>query len=214
MITINRFDIRRYLRLYLVLETSALRIPLDEFIIQVVRGGVTAIQIRDKNVPANERFTTALKISKLLEGADVLFIINNNADIALAAGAHGVHVGVKDLPPEAVRSTFPCLVTGYSCNTTQDVLAAHNAGVDYVGIGPAFTTSTKTDHRAMLGPEGIRELACTLNIPSVAIGGINRSNVELLNGTGVHGIAVSQALCGSEHPLEEARTLRLLAENL
>jgi len=138
-------DISRYLKLYLVLETSALRLQLDDFITQAAEGGVTAIQLRDKKTTAFERYHTAKKIKLLIGKKDILFIINNNADIAAAVEAAGVHLGPEDLPPAAVKRHFPDFYVGVSCNNYNDCAKANKARADYAGAGPVFFTATKTN---------------------------------------------------------------------
>jgi thiamine-phosphate pyrophosphorylase len=191
-----------YMKLYLVLETSMLKLPLGDFIIQAIEGGVTAIQLRDKTAPVSERYQTAKTIKKLIDGRDVLFIINNTADIAIAVGAHGVHVGINDLPPEVLRKAFPDLVVGYSCNNDEDCRTAISAGVHYAGVGPTFHTSSKADLRQVLGVDEVARLANSMDIPTVAIGGIDLNNIKKIHGTS--GIAVLSALCGSETPYDDA----------
>jgi thiamine-phosphate pyrophosphorylase len=195
-------SVKDYMKLYLVLETSLLKLPLGDFIIQAIEGGVTAIQLRDKTASTTERYNTAKTIKTLINGRDVLFIVNNTADIAMAAGAHGVHLGASDLPPHAVRQAFPKLVIGYSCNNTEDYETAISTGVHYAGVGPAFRTQSKTDLRPVIGANGVAHIAKKLNIPSVAIGGINLNKIKLIHGT--NGVAVLSALCKSKTPYDDA----------
>jgi thiamine-phosphate pyrophosphorylase len=197
-----------YLKLYLILETKTLRLPLADFIMQAVEGGVSAIQLRDKGLSDKERYQTALVLATLLADKDVLLIINNTVDIALAVGADGVHLGHTDMPIAAVQRNFPDLLIGSSCNNMGDVVIAMAEGADYAGIGPAYATATKPDHREVLSPSGIRELAFALNIPSIAIGGIGLDNVHNLSSAGVCGVAVSSALCNSSEPYNTAMALR------
>ncbi len=197
-----------YLKLYLILESSLLRLPLDEFISQCLDGGVTAIQVRDRGFQAAERFGTAKTVASLIKDRDVLLIVNNTIDIAISVGAHGVHLGIEDLPPDVVRRTFPGLIVGYSCNNNTDCENATAADAHYAGIGPAFFTGTKSNLRPVIGVGGIKELSAKLSIPKVAIGGVNLSNVMDLAACGVDGIAVSSALCASEKPYEVALELR------
>ena len=206
-------DLKEHLKLYLILETSQLRLPLGDFIVQAVEGGVTAIQLRDKTETAADRYATAKALSVLLADKEVLFIINNTPDIALAVNAHGVHLGAEDLPPAAVRKAFPGLVTGYSCNNEADCALAISSQVDYAGVGPVFFTATKTNLRPVLGLDGLEATAGLLPIPKVAIGGINADNAAKLHNRGVDGIAVSSALCQSEVPYDMAVNLRRFAQS-
>ena len=205
-------DIAHYLKLYLVLETSALCLPLDEFIAQIADGGVTAIQLRDKTATALERFNIAKYIKPLIAKKDILFIINNNADIAAAVGAHGVHLGPEDLPPADVKKHFPDFCIGVSCNNNDDCTAANEAHADYAGVGPAFFTATKTNLRPLLTPKGVKKITEKLDIPAVAIGGITAENITELKGCGVYGAAVSSAICASETPYDTVLIMRKLIE--
>jgi thiamine-phosphate pyrophosphorylase len=199
--------IREQLKLYLILETSLLQLPLADFIVQAVEGGVTAIQLRDKLSTAKDRYNTAKAIKPLLEGRDIPFIINNTADIAMAVGAHGVHLGGDDLPPAAIRAKFPDLLVGYSCNSSHDCDIAISSKVDYAGIGPAFHTMSKSDLRPVLGVDGVEEIAKMLGaIPSAAIGGIDERTAPIIKST--DGVCVLSALCKSKTPYDLARDIR------
>ena len=201
-------DINHYLKLYLILETSLLRLPLDDFIAQAIDGGVTAVQLRDKSSTAIERFTAAKSIKRLIAGKDVIFIINNTADIAVAVGANGVHLGPDDLPPGDVKKYFPNLCVGVSCNNNNDCATANSSRADYAGVGPVFFTTTKVNLRPPLGCKGVKKTTQRLVIPSVAVGGITEGNIFTLKDSGVVGVAVSSAICSSEVPYEAARALR------
>jgi thiamine-phosphate pyrophosphorylase len=205
-------SVASYLRLYLILETSFLCIPLSDFTEQVIEGGVTAIQLRDKNRCEKERYETAIILKKLIRCRDVLFIINDSADIALMANANGVHLGVNDIPVQAVKKRWPKLILGCSCNDEED--AETSKYVDYVGIGPVFPTSTKANHRTILFPAGIKKLAAKVPKPAVAIGGINAETLPQLFDCGIAGIAVSSALCASEEPYNTAKELTGLLEKI
>ncbi|ADD69742.1 thiamine-phosphate pyrophosphorylase [Denitrovibrio acetiphilus DSM 12809] len=198
--------IAEYLKLYLILETSMLKMPLEQFIPAVINGGVTSIQLRDKGATSAEMYATGKKVMELINGRDVLFVVNDRLDIALMLGAKAVHLGVKDIPVSNVRAKYPELILGYSCNDMDDVRAAGVA--DYIGSGPAFPTSTKADLRGLIGPSGIKELVAAAGKPSVAIGGITGENVDQLSNSGVSGVAVSSAICAAEDPYMAAKMLR------
>ena len=199
-----RQEIEQYLRLYLVLESSLLKLPLKKFIEDVISGGVTAIQLRDKEKTINERYETAKAIYDIVKSEDILFIVNDRIDLALCVGACGVHLGEKDLPIEVAKKHFQ-LIYGYSCNSEKDILLANRAKADYIGIGPAFHTNTKKDLRKVIGVEGILTLLSKTEIPAVAIGGINIENASYFKNRKLSGIAVSSALCSSLNPKETAK---------
>ncbi len=203
-----RQEIANYLKLYLILETNLLKLPLEEFILQVVEGGVTAIQLRDKKLTAKQRYENGLKIKEILKDKDVMIAMNDRLDLALTLGIDVIHVGVKDIPPYAIKELYPDMVVGYSCNNFEDLEVAIKSNVNYIGVGPAFDTSTKEDLRTLIGPMGIKEIVSQTNIPAVAIGGIKLDNCHLLTNIGVKGVAVSSELCMSTNPYETAKKFR------
>ncbi|MBZ4642594.1 MAG: thiamine-phosphate diphosphorylase [Deferribacteraceae bacterium] len=200
-----RQEIKKYLKLYLVLETEMLKLPLENFLEEVLAAGVTAIQLRDKNKTANERYYIAQEILKVLKYYDAMFVVNDRLDLALSVGAGCVHLGVKDIPAKVVKLSFPDIIVGYSCNNYEDVKVAEDAGADYIGIGPAFYTGTKNDLRNVIGPGGVISLQSETDLPGVAIGGINLENVKFFKGTNLSGVAVSSAICSAENPGETVK---------
>lgn len=203
-----RQKIEDYLKLYLILETEMLQIPVDEFIHQVIEGGVTAIQLRDKKLSAKERYEKSIFVKRLLVNKDIMLVVNDRLDIALALGIDAIHVGVKDIPPYIIRELYPDMIVGYSCNNFADLQVAEDSKVDYIGVGPAFVTATKDDLRPVIGVDGIGKLVSSTKIPAVAIGGIKLSNCEQLASIGVKGVAVSSELCSSREPYKVAREFR------
>lgn len=199
-----RQEIEKYLKLYLVLETDLLNLSLERFIKDVIDGGVTAIQLRDKSKSINERYETGRILHNILKNEDILFIVNDRIDLALCVNACGTHLGENDLPIEAAKKHFQ-LIYGYSCNNEKDILLANKVSADYIGIGPAFHTKTKKDLRKVIGVDGISELLKKTNIPAVAIGGITLDNVYLFKNTGLSGVAVSSAICSSVNPKETTK---------
>lgn len=210
----NRQKDSDYLRLYLVFEEDMLKVPLDEFIPAVIDGGVSALQIRSKNMDVANRLICAHRIMELIEGENVLFVVNDRIDLALSLGAEVVHLGFKDIPIKKAVDTWSEMVFGYSCNSVQDLETAVLGGASYIGVGPAFNTSTKKDLRVVIGASGIKNIVEQSPLPAVAIGGINETNMSQLFGIGLSGVAVSSALCASENPYKDAKRLRELAEQL
>ena len=191
------------LRLYIVLETSMLKLPLDEFLKEVLRAGVSIIQLRDKNSSFEEKLKIAQTIRFLTNEFNALFIINDSVELAVKSHADGLHLGINDGNIKEIKENYPNLIIGYSCNNLDDVNIA-NQYADYAGIGPYTNTSTKKDIRQILGSKGIYKLNKALNIPSVAIGGINSENAKDVLLSNVSGLAVSSYLCASEKPYEDA----------
>lgn len=169
-------------------------------------GGATLIQLREKQMPAlqfYEQARTALR-------SGVQLIINDRVDVARAVGAHGVHLGQDDMPPEAARRLLgDQAVIGYSTHSVEQAKKAITLPIDYVAIGPIFTTSSKTNPSPTLGLEGLRAVREAVgNVQLVAIGGISHSNAREVIEAGADSVAVISALLSSPDQISEAtRTL-------
>jgi thiamine-phosphate pyrophosphorylase len=150
-----------------------------------------------------------VEVARALRAAVPLvpLLVNERADVALAAGAQGVHVGVDDVSPAALRRILPReLVIGASVGDESDVARA--AGADYVGIGPVFGTGSTTDAGVAIGVERFAELARRCGVPAVAIGGVSAENAGVVMVAGASGVAVISAVFGSDEPARAARVLR------
>jgi thiamine-phosphate pyrophosphorylase len=199
--------------LYLVTDT-ALSAPrsVPDVVRAAVAGGVTAVQVRDKTASRRELYQLTLAVRAVLDPGVALFV-NDAVDVALLAGADGVHVGQDDLPPAEVRALIgPDRLLGLSTGDDDELavaLALPPGTVDVVGIGPVWTTPTKPDAGTGLGPEGVAALAAqaaAAGLRSVAIGGISAERAPLV--TGVDGICVVSAVCAAPDPAAAARALR------
>lgn len=170
-----------------------------------VAGGATMLQLRLKEESARSLVEIARTIQAM--APDVPLIVNDRADVALAAGAAGVHVGVDDLSPALLRRVAPPgFIIGASVGSDDEVARA--AGADYVGIGPVFATGSKSDAGAAIGAERFGELARRCGLPAVAIGGITSERVPPVLAAGAAGVAVISALFGASDPTIAARALR------
>lgn len=166
-------------------------------------GGATCIQLRLKDVPARDLVELA---RELVRAVGVPVIINDRADVAIAAGAAGVHLGPDDVPPAAVRTFAPDgFIIGASVGTTDEVAGAE--GADYVGIGPVFATGSKRDAGVAIGVEGFSRLAAVTGLPAVGIGGVTQENARELVNAGAAGVAVIAAVFGATDPCAAAREL-------
>lgn len=177
--------------------------------VAAARGGATMIQLRLKDADAR----TLMEVSRALLAAlpaTVPLVVNDRADVAIAAGAAGVHVGPDDLPPAAIRRIAPPgFIIGASVGLDAEVPAA--AAADYVGIGPLFPTDSKLDAGTAIGPAGFARLAALVHRPAVAIGGIDVTNARAAMEAGAAGIAVIRAVFGAADPEAAARALRAAA---
>ena len=173
-----------------------------------IKGGVTLVQLREKNITANDYYSLALKVKELVRKYQIPLIINDRVDIALAVDADGVHLGPEDLPITIARKLLgPNKIIGASANCVEEAVAFQSQGADYLGIGALFPTETKsnTEHVSLNQLKIIKE---AVHIPLVGIGGINIDNAPSVKATGVNGIALASAILGSDNIFEAAKYFR------
>ncbi len=174
-----------------------------------IRGGATAIQLREKGRPADEVVAIGRRIAGLCRQAGVLFIVNDRPDVALRCGAHGVHVGPDDPPVPAARQILGRRkILGASAGTITEAQRAQADGADYLGVGSVFATSTKSDAGKPLGIAGLAEVIRAVTIPVVGIGGITAENAAGVIRAGAAGVAVIAAVVGHEDITAAAQRLR------
>ena len=174
-----------------------------------VRGGATMVQLRLKDVDPRELLGIARAFVARLP---VPVIVNDRADVALAAGAAGVHVGTDDIPAVALRRVVPPdFIIGASVGSDDEVPFA--VGADYVGIGPVFPTASKVDAGVAIGPAELARLVERAGLPAVAIGGIDAGNCRLALGAGANGVAVIRAIFAAPDPERAARALLSASES-
>lgn len=197
------------LRLYLVTERSMLRgRDLTDVVMQAVEGGVTMVQLREKDISTLEFIELAQALKSVLMRMRVPFIINDRVDVALAVDADGVHIGQSDMPYDIARRMLGSdKIIGLSVENFAEIEEANRLDVDYIGVSPVFATPTKTDTAMPFGLDGLREAVRRSLHPSVAIGGINKSNFRSVLSTGTNGIAVVSAIMDSDNPREASRLL-------
>jgi thiamine-phosphate pyrophosphorylase len=196
--------------LYLVTDRDLFPgIRLAAAVEQAIRGGVTVVQLREKNACSRDFHTIAREVKEITDRYSVPLIINDRLDIALAVDAAGAHIGQDDLPARAAREVLSGRgkILGVSAATAAEALQAQADGADYIGAGSVFATGTKKGVRPLLREE-LKKMKQAVNIPVVAIGGINESNVRLLQGTGIDGIAVVSAILGRDDVQKAAADLK------
>ncbi|HOO19759.1 MAG TPA: thiamine phosphate synthase [Kiritimatiellia bacterium] len=196
--------------LYLVTDRALARgRPTAEIVRQAVQGGVTCVQLREKSCGTREFLEEARTVKAVLAGTGVPLIINDRVDVALAAGADGVHLGQDDMPlAEARRMGPPGWIIGISAESVADAVQAERDGADYVGASPVFATPTKTDTAPPLGLAGLRAVCAAVKIPVVAIGGLHADNAHDVVRAGAAGLAVVSAIVAAESPRTAAAELR------
>lgn len=195
------------LRLYLVTDEL---IPFETLLFKVeeaIKGGVTIVQLREKQANGKTFYEKAIKLKKLLDQYNIPLIINDRVDIALAVGADGIHIGQKDIPLQAVRKIASNMVIGVSVSTPLEAIQAEKDGADYIGVGSVFPTESKED--AEILPYGMLDsILASVHIPAVAIGGINLHNVETLKRKSLAGLAVVSGILHAPDPLIAATLYR------
>ena len=179
---------------------------------QSILGGVTMVQLREKDLEKEEFQKEARQIQELCKKHQVPFLINDNVELAVEIEADGVHVGQHDMEAGEVRQKIgPDKILGVSAQTVEQALKAQAAGADYLGVGAVFPTGTKDDADAV-SLDTLKAICQAVDIPVVAIGGIKESNIQALKGSGICGVAVVSAIYAKEDPQAAAAGLRKLTE--
>lgn len=209
-------QIRKAMLLYAVTDQSWLKeneILLD-VVKEVLKNGATFLQIREKDLNEKDFETEAKKLQDICKEYHVPYVVNDNVEIAIKIGADGVHVGQSDIKGRDIRALIGMdKILGISAGTVEEAVAAEQAGADYIGVGAVFGTSTKKNARNM-SIDRLKEIVEAVEIPVVAIGGINASNMSELAGSKVDGVAVVSAIFAAENPGEATKDLRLKAKAL
>lgn len=201
---------KEQLRLYLVTDRPlSLGRPIEEIVREAVEGGVTMVQLREKECPTGEFVALARSLKATLAPLGVPLIINDRVDVALAADADGVHIGQSDMPYEDARRLMgPNKIIGLSVENFNDLERANSLDVDYVGISPVYGTPTKCDTAEPFGLEGLRKAVAKSLHPTVAIGGMNSSTIGEVMAAGADGVAVVSAICSAPSPRKAAQELK------
>lgn len=187
---------------------------LMEQVEDAIKGGVTCVQLREKELEDEAFLAEAIEMKEICSRYHVPFIINDDVEVAIKCGADGIHVGQKDMEAGNVRALVgKNMMIGVSVQTVEQALAAQNAGADYLGVGAVFTTTTKLDANAV-SHKTLKEICETVSIPVVAIGGINKSNILELSDTGVDGVALVSAIFAAEDIKSECVLLRSLSDEM
>ncbi len=187
---------------------------IEECVEHAIQGGVTIVQLREKDCSSREFYELALRVKRVTKQYQVPLIVNDRVDIALAADADGVHVGQKDLPCQEVRRLVgEKKIVGVSAANRTAALQAAADGADYIGVGAVFATGTKQD-AVVIAPEELAAIRQAVSIPMVAIGGIQKQTLPLLKGTGIDGVAVISAIVAQPDVEQAARELKELWNTL
>jgi len=202
--------------LYLVTDSDLSRGRSQVEVLEAaLRGGVTAVQYREKSAATRRMVEEARELRQLCRAAGVPFIVNDRVDVALAVDADGVHVGQDDMPAALARKLIGRgRILGVSAGSVEEARRAEADGADYIGASPIFATPTKPDAPKPMGIEGLRALAGTVGIPVVAIGGMNAENAAQIIAAGASGVAVVSAIVAADDVEAAARAIRSAAEKV
>ncbi len=183
--------------------------PVELIVEQAVKGGVTMVQLREKECTTLDFVNLAKKLKRLLTPLHIPLIVNDRLDVALAADTDGLHIGQQDMPYSIARRLLGSgKIIGLSVENIDQAKEANKMDVDYIGLSPVFVTGTKPELLHALGLEGVREIAALSRHIRVAIGGINATNAADILQAGVHGLAVVSAICSADNPLKAALEIR------
>ncbi len=184
------------------------REQFSESIEKALQGGVTVLQLREKNISADELIEETAALKKICDTYNVPLIINDNVEIAIKCNADGVHVGADDMPVSEIRKRAGRdFIIGATAKTVEQAQKAEREGADYLGVGAVFSSPTKTEAKRIT-KEQLSEITKAVNIPVVAIGGIDADNITELHNTGISGVAVISALFSAEDVESRAALLK------
>ena len=206
---------KRHMLLYAVTDRAWTgKQTLYEQVEAALKGGVTCVQLREKELDETAFLQEAKELCALCRRYGVPFLVNDNVEIAIACGADGIHVGQEDLAAGEVRRRVgETMILGVSVHTVEEACQAVRDGADYLGLGAVFPTSTKTDVEQMSN-ETLQAICDAVDVPIVAVGGINRGNILRLAGSGVDGVALVSAVFSAEDIEGACRELRLISKEM
>lgn len=204
--------------LYLITNRKQMLLPLIKGVEEALKGGVRAVQLREKDLPVRDLLGLAMKMRKVTSRYGAKLFINDRLDVALSAGADGVHIGNKSIPVYAARrvaSSNTCkkkLLLGVSTHSLEEAVRAEREGADFITFGPLFDTPSKRCYGPPLGTESLRKISSSLSIPIFGLGGIKAGMVSDVLSAGASGVALISAILSSENiQYETDNFVRLLS---
>lgn len=206
---------KKSMRLYAVTDRAWVgKQTLYEQVESALKGGATCIQLREKELDAEDFLQEAKEIKTLCKQYHVPFFINDNVEVAIQCHADGIHVGQDDMPVSQVRKLVGNdMMIGVSAHTVEEALEAEKNGADCLGVGAMFSTTTKTD-ADLVSQETLRAICRAVQIPVAAIGGINEDNMMQLAGCGIDGVALVSAIFSAQDIEKECQKLLRLSEKM
>lgn len=211
----SRSEIRQAMRLYAVTDRQWLgRRSLDQCVAQAIAGGVTCVQLREKDAPHFEVAPLAERLQEVCAAADIPFLVNDDIELALETGADGVHLGQDDMDCAEARAILgPDRLIGISVQTEEQALLAVAEGADYLGVGALSPTPTKPD-AVEVSRAQLAAIVAAVDVPLVGIGGMNATTIAQFAGSGLDGAAVVSAVFAADDCEAAARELRRAVEGM
>ncbi|MEG0274089.1 MAG: thiamine phosphate synthase [Longicatena sp.] len=211
----DRKKLKKHLELYLVSDRFWLAgRELQSDIEKAIEGGVSFVQIREKELPVEDFIQEAKKIKELCERHEIPFVVNDSVEVAKAVDADGIHVGQSDMPAIEVRKILgEDKIVGVSAQSVEDALRAQEEGADYLGVGAMFSTKTKKDADDVSFAT-LKAIVEAVHIPVIAIGGIDEHNLLELKGSGIDGVAIVSAIMAKENIFEASKILKKKTQEL
>lgn len=181
---------------------------IETVVTEAIKGGVDAVQLREKNASIQEIISLGRKLQVLLRKWNIPLIINDRVDIAMALDADGVHLGQRDMPYHLARRLLGNeKIIGISVSNKEQAYEAQHWDINYLGVGPIFETSTKQDTSPVIGVEDLRQICNITRHPVIGVGGINVANAQSVLTAGANGIAVVSAVCSASNPMLVSKRL-------
>lgn len=200
-------------QIYVILDRRYLNKNPKILVKEVIKGGCSALQYRDKISSTKDFYHLAKELHQIAKEKNVPFIINNRIDIALSLGAEGVHLGIEDLPIKPARQVLGLnKIIGKSVHNLKEARQAKEEGVNYVGVGPVFPSQTKENLPALISRAELKEIKEKLDIPVVAIGGIKAENIKELLEIGIENFAISADILTAESPAKQVKIIKEIIE--
>jgi thiamine-phosphate pyrophosphorylase len=189
---------------YFITDSKLSRAGNERDVLQAVSCGVEVVQYRNKNAETRQMYEEAVRLREICRHSDSIFLINDRVDIALAAEADGVHLGQSDMPCLAARTLLgPKKIIGVTVHNLAEALQAESIGADYLGVSPIFQTATKPDAGKPAGIRLIEEIRAKVDLPLIAIGGINHSNAGEVVRAGADGLCAISCVVARENVRDE-----------
>jgi thiamine-phosphate pyrophosphorylase len=195
-------------KLYLITDRKQTRMPLPDAVRLALKGGVRAIQLRERDLPVRELLAIAQELRKLTRGFGAKLFINDRVDVAVEVEADGVHLGHESIPPEAVRKIVgKKMLIGVSTHNLKEALEAGKNGADFITYGPVYLTPSKAGLGVPVGPETIENIVNSVSIPVFGLGGVKSGNIEQVLRFGAYGISMISEIFASDDIAGKSREI-------